>query len=156
MIVAVVGVQYNYSSFYSTFFKIAEHYKLDCHLDEINCFVLDNNGFVIISNHYQHAGLFIGQINGDLLQDMIARNIYKKTKFFDYQAICIRITPFWNGVQSLMTPFKFIKQTLLWITARLLNYFTIFNEYSFALSEMSIEEPDYESMCLMNKKNNSI
>ena len=147
---AVVGVQYNYSSFYSTFFKIADHYKLNCLSDEINCFVLDNNGFVIVSDIYQHAGLFLGEINDDLFENMVHEQIYRRTKLYDYQAICIRITPFWTSASNwLQTPWNHAKQIFSWLATNIITYLTLlFNNYSLALNDdmaMSMEETDYES-----------
>lgn len=147
---AVVGVQYNYSSFYSTFFKIADHYKLNCLSDEINCFVLDNNGFIIISDIYKHAGLFLSEINDDLFQNMVRERIYRRIKLFDYQAICIRTTPFSTSTSNwLQTPWNHFRQILSWFATNLITYFTLlFNNYSFALDNhiaMSMEETDYES-----------
>ncbi|KAH7642485.1 voltage-dependent calcium channel subunit alpha-2/delta-3-like [Dermatophagoides farinae] len=148
--VAVVGVQYNYSSFYSTFFKIADHYKLNCLSDEINCFVLDNNGFVIVSDIYQHAGLFLGEINDDLFENMVHEQIYRRTKLYDYQAICIRITPFWTSASNwLQTPWNHAKQIFSWLATNIITYLTLlFNNYSLALNDdmaMSMEETDYET-----------
>lgn len=138
--VGVVGVQYNYSSFYSTFFKTAEQLNLNCLSDEIDCFVLDNNGFVMLSEKFKQAGMFFGEINDDILQDMVRTGIFRRETFFDYQAICIEITDTSSSASiSLMTPFVYLKNVLFWMTSRLVTfYLNLFYEPSWAFVKVRL------------------
>ena len=60
-----------------------------CASDEIECFVLDDNGYVIISEEdSSYVGKFFGEIRGKEMRKMIKENIYQEIKIYDYQAIC--------------------------------------------------------------------
>lgn len=62
-----------------------------CASDEFECFVLDDNGYVVISDpkdDISHVGRFFGEIRGISMRKMIDEKIYQEVKIYDYQAIC--------------------------------------------------------------------
>lgn len=66
-----------------------------CHLTcgkDIYCYLVDDNGFVVVSNEADDVGKFLANINVDVITDvvdnLVSDGIYKRTRFFDYQAIC--------------------------------------------------------------------
>lgn len=142
--VAVVGIQYNYSSFYSNFFNAAEQNNVNCLSDVIDCYVLDNNAFVIVSEIYTDVGMFFGEINDDLLQDMVSVGLYRKIKFFDYQSICIEIINTTSSSITLMTPLIYLKNILMWLSSHLLSiYLNLFYD----LSWVSTKDNYQDSIC---------
>lgn len=56
------------------------------------CYVLDDNGFVILSNEERDCGKFIADVKVDnivdVVENLVKDGIYQRTRFFDYQAIC--------------------------------------------------------------------
>jgi len=97
---AVVGVQIDYDKFEENFMKAttgAEGHGymtnsgefLSCRNESIECYVVDNNGFVIISENPLNTGKFFGEVDGTILESLEKNHVFKKIKIFDYQAICL-------------------------------------------------------------------
>ena len=64
--------------------------KKSCGKDgELACYVIDNNGFVLISDDNVHTGKFFGEVDGTILDSLIQHQIYRKIEIYDYQAICL-------------------------------------------------------------------
>lgn len=61
---------------------------LSCASDDLDCFVLDNNGYIIVSENSQHTGRFFGEIHGTIMNMLVDENIYRKITIYDYQAVC--------------------------------------------------------------------
>lgn len=59
-----------------------------CARDGIDCFILDNNGYILISPDTQHTGRFFGEIRSDIMQRLLEDYVYKRVVIYDYQAIC--------------------------------------------------------------------
>ncbi|CAN7946912.1 unnamed protein product, partial [Ixodes hexagonus] len=54
----------------------------------LDCFLLDNNGFVIVSSNRTQVGKFFGEVDNTLFISMVKYNVYKRVRIYDYQAIC--------------------------------------------------------------------
>lgn len=50
--------------------------------------MLDNNGFVVISESTEHTGRFFGQIDGTIMDSLVQDRIYRRVALMDYQGIC--------------------------------------------------------------------
>merc|ERR1719209_1398756 len=97
---AVVGVHIDFEKFEENFMKATtgaggHGYRtssgefLSCKNESIECYVIDNNGFVIISENPLNTGKFFGEIDGTILKSLEKNQVFKKIKIFDYQAICL-------------------------------------------------------------------
>lgn len=51
--------------------------------------MLDNNGFIIISEKPEHTGIFFGQADGTIMDSLVQDGIYKKVPVMDYQGACV-------------------------------------------------------------------
>ncbi|XP_055847304.1 voltage-dependent calcium channel subunit alpha-2/delta-3 isoform X2 [Episyrphus balteatus] len=91
---AVVGLQFQHESLSKHFINITSACtgmtgcKRTCASDNLDCYVLDNNGFVIISEENEHTGKFFGQIDGTIMDSLVQDRIYKRVTINDYQGIC--------------------------------------------------------------------
>lgn len=54
----------------------------------MDCFILDNHGFIIVSQNIEHTGRFFGEVRGGIMRRLIAENIYEEVNVTDYQAVC--------------------------------------------------------------------
>lgn len=62
--------------------------KKNCASDDLDCYILDNNGFVIISEKHEHTGKFFGDIDGTIMDSLVQDRIFKRVNVVDYQGIC--------------------------------------------------------------------
>lgn len=62
--------------------------KKTCASDDLDCYVLDNNGFIIISEQSHHTGQFFGQTDGTIMDSLVQDGIYKKITVLDNQGAC--------------------------------------------------------------------
>ncbi|VVC44398.1 Hypothetical protein CINCED_3A000365 [Cinara cedri] len=122
---AVVGIQFQHSSIASHFINITSTCtgttgcKKTCASDDLDCYVLDNNGFIIISEQSHHTGQFFGQTDGTIMDSLVQDGIYKKIKILDNQGACH------NGIEpgtdsaSVIRPFQPVVWLVRWIFGRL-------------------------------------
>lgn len=91
---AVVGLQYQHDSLARHFKNITSactgtgHCRKTCASDELDCYVLDNNGFVILSESTEHTGKFFGQIDGTIMDSLVQDRIYRRVSLMNYQGLC--------------------------------------------------------------------
>lgn len=91
---AVVGLQYQHESLARHFRNITSactgtgHCRKTCASDELDCYVLDNNGFVILSESTEHTGKFFGNIDGTIMDSLVQDRIYRRVSLMNYQGLC--------------------------------------------------------------------
>ncbi|XP_034941199.1 voltage-dependent calcium channel subunit alpha-2/delta-4 isoform X2 [Chelonus insularis] len=88
---AVVGLQLQHSSLASHFMNITStcaSCKKNCASEELDCYILDNSGFIIISERHEHTGKFFGEIDGTIMDSLVQDRIYRKVTVIDYQGVC--------------------------------------------------------------------
>ncbi|XP_028129613.2 voltage-dependent calcium channel subunit alpha-2/delta-3-like [Diabrotica virgifera virgifera] len=96
--VAVVGLQFNHREMYEWYNDITTQCKetrckITCKHKDLNCYILDNNAYIVLSDEPEYIGRYIGDIRPDILSDLIDDKIFIPTRMFDYQAICQKIPP---------------------------------------------------------------
>jgi len=50
--------------------------------------VLDDNGFILISERHEDTGRFFGEVDGTVMEMLVNSDVYRKVKVVDYQAVC--------------------------------------------------------------------
>ena len=89
---AVVGFQFQHSAMYTLFRNItsncADSSCTNCASDEYECFVLDDNGYIIVSPDMSDTGKFFGEVRGFLMHHLVKERFYKSIIIYDYQAVC--------------------------------------------------------------------
>ncbi|XP_074600888.1 voltage-dependent calcium channel subunit alpha-2/delta-3-like isoform X2 [Brevipalpus obovatus] len=127
---AVVGLLARQQIFAERFFNFsercgAEDCKVNCRSENIDCYLLDNSGFVIASEAEVYAddlsnvGRFFGEIDDKLFREFVDKGIYREVKMFDYQAMCIEIIqPSGPGVR-LLSPLDLIRRLVIWFWSKL-------------------------------------
>ncbi|KAJ4441057.1 hypothetical protein ANN_10907 [Periplaneta americana] len=63
---------------------------ISCSSDEIECYILDNNGYIVASETSSDTGKFFGEVEGSVMNLLIKEKVFKKISIIDYQAICLR------------------------------------------------------------------
>ena len=88
---------------------------LSCKNESIECYVLDNNGFVVISEDPNNIGKFFGEIDGTILNSLEQNNVFTKIKIYDYQAICLENADDGSPANILLTPFRLLGMAFNWM-----------------------------------------
>uniref|UniRef100_A0A671SJG6 Calcium channel, voltage-dependent, alpha 2/delta subunit 4a n=1 Tax=Sinocyclocheilus anshuiensis TaxID=1608454 RepID=A0A671SJG6_9TELE len=55
---------------------------------DVNCYVIDSNGFIIISKDRDDVGKFLGEIDGSVRSQLLKMGMFKRVLLYDYQAMC--------------------------------------------------------------------
>lgn len=131
---AVVGLQFRHSIFSDTFFSttskcMMQSCRYKCADEDLDCYLLDNNGFIIVSEEYEQTGKFFGEIDFTLFNSMIKYGIYKKVHLFDYQAICFEPTDSSGPASFLLNPFHHMKNVLAWLWSKLAMFLVNYSLY---------------------------
>ncbi|KAH1021955.1 hypothetical protein HUJ04_011437, partial [Dendroctonus ponderosae] len=93
--VAVVGLEFNHQVMYKLYNNITTKHrggkrnrKITCESSYLNCFILDNNAYILLSDEIEYTGRFIGDIRPDIMYYLVQENVFESTRMFDYQATC--------------------------------------------------------------------
>ncbi|KAJ4450539.1 hypothetical protein ANN_01966 [Periplaneta americana] len=104
--VAVVGFQFRHMSLQALFKNITstcDGCRMSCDSDELECYLLDNNGYIVVSESLRDTGKFFGEVQGSIMEMMVAEEIFKRIRMFDYQAVCFREDGSRNRAAFLLT-----------------------------------------------------
>lgn len=125
---AVVGIQFRYDVMNEFFLNTTNKFNVPCaHLD-VDCYLVDNNGFVVLSNHKtRDVGKFFGEIDGDILDELVQIGVYQRLHLFDYQAICLdaeipsgpSVNPFMNSIVNQLI--LILRSFITWISLLYIN-----------------------------------
>lgn len=59
-----------------------------CASDNLLCYVIDSNAYVVLSEDKKYTGYFFGEIHGHIMEQLIAQNIFWQAHIYDYQGAC--------------------------------------------------------------------
>ncbi|XP_067437653.1 voltage-dependent calcium channel subunit alpha-2/delta-4 [Thunnus thynnus] len=100
---------------------------LRCDSIDIECYVIDNNGFVLISKQRNDAGRFFGEIDGSVMATLIRMGMFKRVSLFDYQAMCKMNPHSVSSARPLLSPFYGLASALKWFLSNFLLFLLEFN-----------------------------
>ncbi|KAF4522689.1 hypothetical protein B566_EDAN012706 [Ephemera danica] len=149
---AVVGLQFKQTVLAAHFINITSTClgqlgcRKTCASDELDCYVLDNNGFVILSEKPDHAGKFFGQLDGTIMDSLVQDRIFKKVAMHDFQGACHDDRSYWaDSAPSLKPILQHVGWIAQWTGAKIAWLMSTILQptFSFPMSEEE-EEDDYE------------
>ncbi|XP_065360594.1 voltage-dependent calcium channel subunit alpha-2/delta-3 isoform X2 [Calliphora vicina] len=146
---AVVGFQFQHSALLKLFRNITGN---ACAVDDKDCYVLDNNGFIIISPSRHETGRFFGEINGAIMHRLVEENVYKRVTVYDYQAVCFVPDGENNSSSNVLTPLFHVLRAFKWILTTIVLYLVELSAVAADFFEHYVDEnmTDY----MVNVKNN--
>lgn len=64
-----------------------------CGNDEQICYVIDNSGYIIISEqNKKDTGRFFGELEKPVMEALVNQDIFKKITIYDLQGLCKNVT----------------------------------------------------------------
>lgn len=91
----VVGFQFSHELMMERFMEItskSDIQNLTCAFDGQDCYVIDNNGYIILSEERNDTGRFFGEVEGAIMESMVEAKIFKEIVVYDFQALCFKET----------------------------------------------------------------
>ncbi|XP_026684087.1 voltage-dependent calcium channel subunit alpha-2/delta-3-like isoform X1 [Diaphorina citri] len=151
--VAVVGLQMLHSALQNIFVNITStsiynKSKIEtCKSDNLDCYVLDNNGYVIASDKEKKyaTGLFFGAVHPDVMRSMVNAKIYKKITYYDHQAVCFEVENLpddMNSGRRLLTPLHHLAWVINWSAINVFWYLVQLNVNWFGALAFSFQDQD--------------
>uniref|UniRef100_A0A8C7XLJ4 Calcium channel, voltage dependent, alpha2/delta subunit 3 n=1 Tax=Oryzias sinensis TaxID=183150 RepID=A0A8C7XLJ4_9TELE len=62
--------------------------SISCDNDDVNCYLIDNNGFILVTEEQSQTGLFFGEVEGAVMNKLLQMGSFKRITLYDYQALC--------------------------------------------------------------------
>ncbi|KAL4120998.1 hypothetical protein QTP88_013588 [Uroleucon formosanum] len=154
---AVVGYQFRHSALQELFSNITKQcysetgctpIKDTCQSLERDCYILDNNGYIIASENAMDTGQFFGNVKGPIMKMMVEEKIYNNITIFDYQGVCFKLEneDDSNSSSFLYTPIHHLKQLIGWLIGRVL-WLTAHSNFQWMVSQAQAifeDVPDYQ------------
>ncbi|XP_059743263.1 voltage-dependent calcium channel subunit alpha-2/delta-4 [Bos taurus] len=91
-----------------------------CQDSDLDCFVVDNNGFILISERPQEVGRFLGEVDGALVTQLLSMGVFSQVTMYDYQAMCRPPTHHHSASEPLVSPISAILSATRWLMNELL------------------------------------
>ncbi|KAM9390599.1 voltage-dependent calcium channel subunit alpha-2/delta-3-like, partial [Salvelinus alpinus] len=111
--------------------------SISCDNENINCYLIDNNGFILVAEDYSLTGMFFGEAEGAVMNKLLLMGSFKRVTLYDYQAICRIFAESSDGSRALLDPYFAIFATVKWLLTELVIFMLEFNLYSWWYSDLT-------------------
>ncbi|XP_030376767.1 voltage-dependent calcium channel subunit alpha-2/delta-3 [Scaptodrosophila lebanonensis] len=120
----VVGFQFSHARMMERFFNITAvdncHGCLPtCMDDDIDCYVIDTNAYIVVGQNINSTGKFFGEYHGDVMAAMVEKNIYQSIDVYDYQQQCRLDLDLSSDGHILLHPIRLLSLAWKWLVAQL-------------------------------------
>ncbi|XP_050004471.1 voltage-dependent calcium channel subunit alpha-2/delta-4 isoform X1 [Alexandromys fortis] len=86
-----------------------------CEDTDLDCFLIDNNGFILISQRPQEMGRFLGEVDGALMAQLLSMGVFSRVTMYDYQAMCEPPDHRHSAAQALISPLSASLMVVRWL-----------------------------------------
>ncbi|XP_021523490.2 voltage-dependent calcium channel subunit alpha-2/delta-4 isoform X3 [Aotus nancymaae] len=90
-----------------------------CEDSDLDCFVVDNNGFILISERSQEMGRFLGEVDGAVMTQLLSMGVFSQVTMYDYQAMCKPSSHHHSAAQPLVSPISAFLTATRWLLQEL-------------------------------------
>ncbi|XP_008151608.2 voltage-dependent calcium channel subunit alpha-2/delta-4 [Eptesicus fuscus] len=126
-IAAAVGIQMRLDFLQRTFWAATQQCSAgdgpcpkSCQDSDLDCFIVDNNGFILISERSQEVGRFLGEVDGALLTQLLSMGVFSQVTMYDYQAMCKPPSHHHSAARPLVSPISALLTATRWLVHELL------------------------------------
>ncbi|XP_026478541.1 voltage-dependent calcium channel subunit alpha-2/delta-3-like [Ctenocephalides felis] len=150
---AVVGMQFRHSALAQLFRNITINCAKTCQSGDLDCYALDNNGYVVVGSSAEDTGKFFGEVRPHLMLHLIQDRVYRQIEIVDYQAVCFKPTETSNPASKLSATLQLMNildwtiSRLIWILSLLVNV----HGYAFSYSNDEAKKMEYDVRVLINR-----
>ncbi|KAG9470956.1 hypothetical protein GDO78_016225 [Eleutherodactylus coqui] len=136
---AAIGVQMKLSMLRDIFWKVAQQPNdtdcsdvdgtcpLSCEDERLNCYLIDNNGFIVLSKDLEQTGVFLGEVDGSLMTQLLHMSIFRQVTLYDYQAMCKHPYHHHSGGRNLLNPLFALISAAQWLLSNLVLFILEFS-----------------------------
>ncbi|XP_066447058.1 voltage-dependent calcium channel subunit alpha-2/delta-4 isoform X2 [Eleutherodactylus coqui] len=131
---AAIGVQMKLSMLRDIFWKVAQQCSdvdgtcpLSCEDERLNCYLIDNNGFIVLSKDLEQTGVFLGEVDGSLMTQLLHMSIFRQVTLYDYQAMCKHPYHHHSGGRNLLNPLFALISAAQWLLSNLVLFILEFS-----------------------------
>ncbi|XP_048954222.1 voltage-dependent calcium channel subunit alpha-2/delta-3 isoform X4 [Canis lupus baileyi] len=143
-VVAAVGIQMKLEFFQRKFWTASRQCasldgkcSISCDDETVNCYLIDNNGFILVSEDYTQTGDFFGEVEGAVMNKLLTMGSFKRITLYDYQAMCRANKDSSDGASGLLDPYNAFLAAVKWIMTELVLFLVEFNLCSWWHSDMT-------------------
>ncbi|XP_012275945.1 voltage-dependent calcium channel subunit alpha-2/delta-3 [Orussus abietinus] len=141
---AVVGFQMPMKALYHRFINITSFSgrpDVNCHEEWIDCYLVDQNGYVVLSEAHNDTGQFLGTVEGAVMKSMVEQGVFKAVEIYDYQGWCwYMVTVGAGSIPS--NPFHGAWKLLVWTIMRILWFAMQLVDLPEALAKVRADEDE--------------
>ncbi|XP_045686561.1 voltage-dependent calcium channel subunit alpha-2/delta-4 isoform X4 [Phyllostomus hastatus] len=126
-IAAAVGIQMRLDFLHHLFWAATQQCSAgdglcpqSCRDSDLDCFVIDNNGFILISGRPQETGRFLGEVDGALMTQLLSMGVFSQVTLYDYQAMCKPPNHHHSAARPLVSPISALLTATRWLVNELL------------------------------------
>uniref|UniRef100_A0A8C2ITW1 Calcium voltage-gated channel auxiliary subunit alpha2delta 3 n=1 Tax=Cyprinus carpio TaxID=7962 RepID=A0A8C2ITW1_CYPCA len=145
-IAAAVGIQMKLEFFQRKFWTASRQCaaldgkcSISCDNDEISCYLIDNNGFIIVAEDLSLTGVFFGEAEGAVMSKLVSMGSFKRVNLYDYQAICRVYSQTSDTAHTLLHPYFALFAAVRWLLTEFVIFLVEFNLYSWWHSDLTIK-----------------
>ncbi|XP_037703242.1 voltage-dependent calcium channel subunit alpha-2/delta-4 [Choloepus didactylus] len=91
-----------------------------CQDSDLDCFVIDNNGFILVSGRPQETGRFLGEVEGAVMTQLLSTGMFSQVTMYDYQAMCKPPHHQHSAARTLVSPIPALLTAARWLMNELL------------------------------------
>ncbi|XP_061553313.1 voltage-dependent calcium channel subunit alpha-2/delta-3-like isoform X5 [Phycodurus eques] len=143
-IAAAVGIQMKLDFFQRKFWTASRQCaaldgkcSISCDDENINCYLIDNNGFVLVAEDYTLTGNFFGEAEGAVMSKLLQMGSFKRVTLYDYQALCWVYSESSDSGHTLLDPYFAFLSAVKWLLTELVIFLVEFNLYSWWQSDLT-------------------
>ncbi|XP_035304818.1 voltage-dependent calcium channel subunit alpha-2/delta-4 isoform X3 [Cricetulus griseus] len=86
-----------------------------CEDTDLDCFIIDNNGFILISERPQEMGRLLGEVDSALMIQLLSTGVFSRVTMYDYQAMCKPPDHHHSAAQALISPLSASLMVVKWL-----------------------------------------
>ncbi|KAA0713549.1 Voltage-dependent calcium channel subunit alpha-2/delta-3 [Triplophysa tibetana] len=113
--------------------------SISCDNDEISCYLIDNNGFIVIAEDSSLTGVFFGEAEGAVMSKLISMGSFTRVNMYNYQATCRVYSEISDTAHKLLHPFFAVITSVQKLLAEFVILLIEFNLYSWWRSDLTAE-----------------